>query len=120
MKNGGTTPFKTVTNAKLDTMYAQVSTTGKGKGKGEEEVKVEANASNATNATNVTKAATPANNQADKAASLKEHLQTIAASEAFQAAHLANHTKSMEDADKKAKTTFDTNHKEILETMEFN
>ena len=25
MKNGGTTPFKTVTNAKLDTMYAQKS-----------------------------------------------------------------------------------------------
>jgi len=25
MKNGGTTPFKTVTNAKLDTMYAQTS-----------------------------------------------------------------------------------------------
>jgi hypothetical protein len=24
MMNGGTTPFKTVTNAKLDTMYAQV------------------------------------------------------------------------------------------------
>jgi hypothetical protein len=23
MKNGGTTPFKTVTNARLDTMYAQ-------------------------------------------------------------------------------------------------
>ena len=25
MMNGGTTPFKTVTNAKLDTMYAQTS-----------------------------------------------------------------------------------------------
>ena len=25
MKNGGTTPFKTVTNAKLDTMYAQTT-----------------------------------------------------------------------------------------------
>jgi hypothetical protein len=25
MKNGGTTPFKTVTNARLDTMYAQPS-----------------------------------------------------------------------------------------------
>jgi len=28
MKNGGTTPFKTVTNARLDTMYAQTSPLG--------------------------------------------------------------------------------------------
>jgi len=41
-------------------------------------------------------------------------LEVIAASEAFQAVHLANHTKAMETADKKAKDTFAKEHEVVM------
>ena len=122
MMNGGTTPFRTVTNAKLDTkyiyipeeeMYISIVKDDKKEEGAEEPVKEEPAPLDMSHSRGPTDAA------AIKAASLKKSLEVVDGQMAFSGAHAANH-KSTSDTTKADVAQYkEAHHNKVLDPKEF-
>jgi hypothetical protein len=62
---------------------------------------------------------TPKESYAAKAATLKEHLDTIASATAFEAKHNAAHSAAMDKAAASSKAAFDKSHDELKNNLEY-
>ena len=91
MMNGGTTPFRTVTNARLDTKYVYIPEEDIYIGIVKDEEAAEEPAAEGPPPLDMDHSRGPKDAAAIKAASLKKSLEVVAGQQDFAAAHGANH-----------------------------
>jgi len=124
MMNGGTTPFRTVTNAKLDTKYIYIP---------EEEMFIAINGKPAAKDAEADAAPVveepapldmdnsrgPKDAAAIKAASLAKSLEVVAGQTAFAGSHGANHSSTSDKTKAEVAQYKEAHHNQVLDPKEF-
>ena len=119
MMNGGTTPFRTVTNARLDTKYVYIPEEDMYISLVKDEEAAAEPAPEGPPPLDMDNSRGPKDAHAIKAASLKNSLETVAGQQTFEAAHGASHKST---SDKVAGDTHDykeSHHNKVLDPKEF-